>query len=96
MTASMGHSLAGTLPISLVENLIWHSNGTLASLQVLDGGNSADNFTCTHGYDDLVRNASANCVPTPTQWWSSLEPGVYLQSVRQYHEERLGFLDAWV
>ncbi|MGB7847735.1 MAG: hypothetical protein WBL63_19140 [Candidatus Acidiferrum sp.] len=41
--------------------LTWNANSTLRQLAITDAFNSGDNQTCTYGYDDLVRLASANC-----------------------------------
>jgi YD repeat-containing protein len=37
------------------------ANGTLSSLQITDGFNSAATATCNYGYDDMLRLNSANC-----------------------------------
>ena len=42
-------------------NLTWNANGTLKTLAINDGLNSADTQTCTYGYDDLARVASSSC-----------------------------------
>jgi RHS repeat-associated protein len=39
----------------------WNQNGTLGSLAITDPFNAADAQTCTYGYDDLARLASAHC-----------------------------------
>jgi len=41
--------------------LTWNANSTLQQLAITDAFNTSDNQTCTYGYDDLVRIASANC-----------------------------------
>ena len=41
--------------------LTWNANSTLQKLVVSNAFNSTDNQTCTYGYDDLVRIASASC-----------------------------------
>lgn len=42
-------------------NLTWNANGSLRTLQITDGFNSPNTQTCTYGYEDMVRIASANC-----------------------------------
>jgi RHS repeat-associated protein len=46
---------------SMIGNLGWNPNGTLASLGITDPFNSADTQTCSYSHDDLVRIVSANC-----------------------------------
>jgi RHS repeat-associated protein len=41
--------------------LTWNANGTLQKLAITDQLNSTNTQTCTLGYDDLVRVASASC-----------------------------------
>jgi RHS repeat-associated protein len=52
-------STAGSL--QQVGTLTWNANGTLRSLQVNDGINSANTQTCTNLYDDLSRLTSNSC-----------------------------------
>jgi RHS repeat-associated protein len=49
----------------------WNPNGTLQKLAITDPFNSANQQTCTYGYDDLARAASVNCLlePSGTQGW---------------------------
>ncbi len=42
-------------------DLTWNANGTLRTLAITDGFNSADSQTCTYGYDDVARLSSASC-----------------------------------
>jgi hypothetical protein len=46
---------------SVVGNLGWNANGTLASLGITDPFNTGDTQSCTYGYDDLVRVTKSNC-----------------------------------
>jgi RHS repeat-associated protein len=46
---------------SLTSALTWSANTTLQKLVITDPFNSADNQTCTYGYDDLTRVTSDNC-----------------------------------
>src|SRR5258708_7692639 len=46
---------------SLSGALTWNPNATLRQLALNDQFNPADTQTCTYGYDDLARVASANC-----------------------------------
>jgi RHS repeat-associated protein len=46
---------------SVTGSLTWNANGTLQKLGIADTLNSLNTQTCTVGYDDLVRVASANC-----------------------------------
>jgi hypothetical protein len=39
----------------------WNTNGTVGSLVIADGFNSADNETCDFIYDDLSRLTSDQC-----------------------------------
>ena len=39
----------------------WNPNGSLGSLAIADGFNSADTQTCTFGYDDVARLTSDDC-----------------------------------
>lgn len=41
--------------------LTWNANSTLRQLAITNQFNSADTQTCTYGYDDLTRLASASC-----------------------------------
>ncbi|HXJ87443.1 MAG TPA: RHS repeat-associated core domain-containing protein [Candidatus Binatia bacterium] len=50
--------------------LNWNPNGTLQSLAITDGFNSADTQTCTFGYDDLSRLTSDNCGSVWSQTYS--------------------------
>jgi RHS repeat-associated protein len=47
--------------------LTWNVNATLGKLAITDAFNSSDTQTCTYGYDDLARIASANCAPVWSQ-----------------------------
>lgn len=66
----------GSTPKSMVGGLTWNANGTLRTLQITDGFNSAGNQTCnfgtstTAGYDDLGRLVSANCGSVWSQTFS--------------------------
>ncbi len=51
----------GATPQSVIGNLTWNANGTLAALGITDPFNAADQQTCNYGYDDLARISSANC-----------------------------------
>jgi hypothetical protein len=51
----------GATPQSVVGNLTWNPNGSLAQLAITDPFNSANQQTCTYSQDDLARIASANC-----------------------------------
>ncbi|MGH9624431.1 MAG: RHS repeat-associated core domain-containing protein, partial [Bryobacteraceae bacterium] len=46
---------------SVIGNLTWNANGTLANLLITDPFNSADTQSCSYTHDDLARIASANC-----------------------------------
>jgi RHS repeat-associated protein len=46
---------------SVIGNLTWNPNGTLASLAITDPFNSANAQTCNYSHDDLTRIASVNC-----------------------------------
>ncbi len=46
---------------SVIGNLTWNANGSLASLAVTDPFNSANNQTCSFVHDDLGRIQSASC-----------------------------------
>lgn len=46
---------------SFVGKLTWNANSTLASQQIIDPFNSADNQTCNSAHDDMIRIASVNC-----------------------------------
>jgi hypothetical protein len=51
----------GATPQSVVGNLAWNANGSLAQLQITDPFNSANQQTCGYSHDDLRRIASVNC-----------------------------------
>ena len=51
----------GATPQSVIGNLTWNANGTLASLGIVDPFNAANTQNCTYSYDDLARLASGNC-----------------------------------
>ena len=51
----------GATPKTVVGNLTWNANGTLASLGITDAFNAANTQNCTYSYDDLARLASGNC-----------------------------------
>ena len=44
-----------------IGTLTWNANGTLQILQINDTANTPNTQTCTYGYDDLERVASATC-----------------------------------
>jgi RHS repeat-associated protein len=46
---------------SVVGNLTWNPNGTLASLAITDPFNSANAQACNYSHDDCTRIASVNC-----------------------------------
>jgi len=46
---------------SVVGDLTWNPNGTLAQLAITDPINSNNQQTCNYTYDDLARLASDNC-----------------------------------
>jgi RHS repeat-associated protein len=60
----------GTGGQSSTGTLTWSANSTLQQLGINDQFNSADNQTCTYGYDDLVRITSANCGSVWSQTFS--------------------------
>ena len=52
----------GTSGLSDKGILTWNANSTLQQLAITDGfPSTTDTQTCTYGYDDMVRIASANC-----------------------------------
>jgi RHS repeat-associated protein len=51
----------GSTPQSVVGNLTWNPNGSLATLGIMDPFNNANQQTCTYSHDDLSRIASVNC-----------------------------------
>jgi RHS repeat-associated protein len=51
----------GATPQSLIGNLTWNANGTLASQNITDPFNSTDTQNCSYTHDDLSRIASVNC-----------------------------------
>ncbi|MGH9686523.1 MAG: RHS repeat-associated core domain-containing protein [Candidatus Acidiferrales bacterium] len=55
---------------SLIGNLTWNANGSLASLLITDPFNSADTQSCAYTHDDLRRIASANCGSVWSQTFS--------------------------
>lgn len=60
---------------SFVGMLTWNANGSLASQQITDPFNAADNQNCTYQHDDLSRILSVGCTPpgstTPSVWQQS-------------------------
>jgi RHS repeat-associated protein len=51
--------------------LTWNANSTLQKLVITDAlANTTDSQTCTYGYDDVVRIASANCGTAANQTFS--------------------------
>jgi RHS repeat-associated protein len=54
--------------------LNWNANGTLGSLQIVDGFYAADNETCTFIYDDLRRLTSDQC---GTPWAQTYSYDIY-------------------
>ena len=46
---------------SLIGNLTWNANGTLATQNITDPFNATDTQNCSYSHDDLVRISSANC-----------------------------------
>ena len=60
----------GATPQSVVGNLGWNANGTLASLGITDPFNAANTQNCTYSYDDLARLASGNCGSVWSQTFS--------------------------
>jgi RHS repeat-associated protein len=52
------HTVNGS---SVIGNLTWNANGSLAKLVITDPFNSSNAQTCNYAYDDLARIASANC-----------------------------------
>ncbi len=46
---------------SVVGNLTWNANGTLATLGITDPFNAANTQSYTYAYDDFARIQSANC-----------------------------------
>ncbi len=51
----------GATPQSVIGNLTWNANGTLAALGITDPFNAANQQTCSYGYDDLARLQGVNC-----------------------------------
>ncbi|HLK05227.1 MAG TPA: RHS repeat-associated core domain-containing protein [Candidatus Acidoferrum sp.] len=51
----------GSTPQSLVGNLTWNPNHTLASQNITDPFDAADQQNCSYTHDDLSRLASVNC-----------------------------------
>ncbi len=47
----------GSTPHSVIGNLTWNANGTLATLGITDPFNAANAQTCNYSYDDLSRIA---------------------------------------
>jgi len=50
--------------------LNWNANGSLGSLQITDGFNSADTQTCQFGYDDVARLTGDKCGSVWSQTYS--------------------------
>jgi RHS repeat-associated protein len=46
---------------SLIGNLGWNANGSLASLGITDPFNASDNQNCSFSYDDVARISNVNC-----------------------------------
>src|SRR5262249_5361392 len=46
---------------SVIGNLTWNQNGTLAQLAITDPFDSQNNQACTYGHDDLARLANVSC-----------------------------------
>jgi len=51
----------GSTPQSLVGNLTWNADHTLASQNITDPFDSSDQQNCSYTHDDLTRIASVNC-----------------------------------
>ena len=51
-------------------DLTWNANGTLGTLAITDGFNSANSQTCTYVYDDVSRLTSAGCGSAWSQTFS--------------------------
>jgi RHS repeat-associated protein len=60
----------GSSPQSVVGNITWNANGTLATQQITDPFNSANTQNCSYSYDDLSRLATANCGSAAAQTFS--------------------------
>jgi RHS repeat-associated protein len=60
----------GTTPSVVKGDLTWNANGSLAKLAITDPFNSTNAQTCTFGYDDLSRIATANCGSVWSQTFS--------------------------
>jgi len=61
----------GATPQTDTGALTWNANGTLRSLAITDQINSVENQTCNYTYDDLSRQATANCGMAWNQSFSS-------------------------
>ena len=57
----------GATPQTVEGDLTWNQNGTLKTLAITDGTNSANSQTCKYVYDDLVRLSTVNCQNTGLQ-----------------------------
>jgi RHS repeat-associated protein len=51
----------GSTPQSLIGNLTWNPNHTLASQNITDPFDGADQQNCSYTHDDITRLASVNC-----------------------------------
>jgi RHS repeat-associated protein len=51
----------GATPQSVIGNLTWNANGTLASQNITNPFNSLDTQNCSYTHDDLARITSVNC-----------------------------------
>ena len=51
--------------LSVIGNLAWNANGSLANLAITDPYNSANNQSCAYTHDDLARISSVNCGGDP-------------------------------
>ena len=49
---------------SVIGNLTWNANGSLAQLAITDPFNSSNQQTCNYAHDDLGRIVNANCGST--------------------------------
>src|SRR5207302_1054930 len=55
---------------SVIGNLGWNANSTLASLNITDPFNSANTQNCSYSHDDLTRIGSVNCGAVWSQTFS--------------------------
>ncbi|HEX6502426.1 MAG TPA: RHS repeat-associated core domain-containing protein [Terriglobales bacterium] len=60
----------GATPTVVSGSANWNPNGTVSSLTISDGFVSANNQSCSYGYDDLSRVASVNCTSGTTNVWN--------------------------